>query len=188
MRWDTGYSAYLNGLICFSSHSSARIYSLCTSVSSPHRKIRGKTLSPPFFFYQYSTYKGLELKRLNIENDNLALFWITGFLQSATDSGLKVYNSNYLSPIDSGHHRRTDQKSRLMSFPHAFAFSFFCSPSVLALPLRNLPLVLRVEWQTLNMGRETTVLGVTTFQNTVQGNLLNPFIFVTEEWTTQTAI
>ena len=68
-----------------------------------------------------------------------------------------------------------------MSFPHAFAFSFFCSPAVLTLPLRNLPLVLRVEWQTLNMGRETTVLGVTTFQNTVQGNLLNPFIFVTEE-------
>ena len=37
--------------------------SLCTSVSSPDTKIRGKTLSPPFFFYQYTTYKGLELKR-----------------------------------------------------------------------------------------------------------------------------
>ena len=37
--------------------------SLCTSVSSPHTKIRGKTLSSPFFFYQYTTYKGLELKR-----------------------------------------------------------------------------------------------------------------------------
>jgi len=82
---------------------------LCTSVSSPHTKIRGKTLSPPFFFYQYSTYKWLELKRLNIENDNLALFWITGFLQSATDTGVKVYNSNYLSQIDSRHHRRTGQ-------------------------------------------------------------------------------
>ena len=37
-------------------------------------KIRGKTLTPPLFFYQYSTYKGLGLKRLNIANDNLALF------------------------------------------------------------------------------------------------------------------
>ena len=49
----------------------------------------------------------------------------------------------------------------------------------------NLPLVkvmLRVEWQTLNVGRETTVWGVTTFQNTVQGNLfIVLFIFVTEE-------
>ena len=56
----------------------------------------------------------------------------------------------------------------------------------------NLPLVkvmLRVEWQTLNMGRETTVWGVTTFQNTVQGNLfIVLFIFVTEERTTETAI